>query len=61
MVDETVTDLQPSPVKSREPIEEITLIPMCCARLRMSVLPIIGEGPDAREWIRVSSHEGGSG
>jgi len=57
MIDETVTDLQPSPVKSDEPVEEITLIPMGCARLRMSVLPIIGDGPDAREWVKVSSHE----
>ena len=57
MVDEHVTDLQPSPIKSGEPVEEITLIPMGCARLRMCVLPVIGEGPDAREWVRVSSHE----
>jgi hypothetical protein len=57
MVDETVTDLQPSPVKSREPVEEIILIPMGCARLRMSVLPVIGGGPDAREWVKAASHK----
>jgi hypothetical protein len=47
---ETVAELQPSPIKSREPIESITLIPLGCARLRMACLPVIGEGEDAREW-----------
>ncbi len=42
--------LQPSPVKSAEPVETITLIPMGAARLRISAFPVIGEGPDAREW-----------
>jgi len=57
LIDETVTDLQPSPVRSDEPVEEIALIPMGCARLRMSCLPTIGEGDGAQEWKRVSSHE----
>lgn len=57
MIDETVTDLQPSPVKTDEPVEDTTLIPMGCARLRMCCLPTVGDGPDAREWVRVSSHE----
>ncbi|MBM3477488.1 MAG: transcriptional initiation protein Tat, partial [Armatimonadetes bacterium] len=42
--------LQQSPIKSDEPVEDITLIPMGCARLRISAFPVIGEGPDAREW-----------
>jgi len=42
--------LQPSPVRSDQPIETITLIPMGAARLRISVFPTIGEGPEAREW-----------
>jgi len=42
--------LQPSPVKSDQPEEKITLIPMGAARLRLSVFPVIGSGPDAHEW-----------
>ena len=42
--------MQPSPVKSGEPVESITLIPMGAARLRISAFPTIGEGPDAHEW-----------
>jgi len=48
--DLTVPELQPSPIKSDTPDEEITLIPLGCARLRMSVLPTIEDGPEAREW-----------
>jgi hypothetical protein len=47
---ETVAELQPSPVRSDEPEERITLIPLGCARLRMSCLPTIGEVPEARQW-----------
>ena len=47
---ETVAELQMSPVKSDEPEEHITLIPLGCARLRMACLPVIGEGLDAWEW-----------
>ncbi len=42
--------LQPSPVKSDQPDEKITLIPMGAARLRVSMFPVIGSGPDAHEW-----------
>jgi len=45
-----VGKLQESPVKSGEPAETVTLIPMGCARLRISSFPTIGEGPGAREW-----------
>lgn len=47
---ETVAELQQSPVSSDQPEKQITLIPMGCARLRMSCLPTIGEGPDAWNW-----------
>jgi len=45
-----VGKLKPSPVKSGEPEETVTLIPMGCARLRISAFPVIGSGPDAQEW-----------
>ena len=45
-----VDTLQQSPVRSTEPVETITMIPMGAARLRLSALPAIGTGPDAHEW-----------
>ncbi len=39
-----------SPVRSDEPVETVTLIPMGAARLRISAFPVIGEGPDAKPW-----------
>ena len=47
----TVQELRPSPIRSPEPDEEIRLIPMGCARLRMSCLPTIEDGPDAADWV----------
>ena len=37
--------LPQSPVRSSEPVEEVTLIPMGAARLRISSFPIIGDAP----------------
>ena len=45
-----VGKIQQSPVKSDEPAENVTLIPMGCARLRISAFPTIGTGPDAHKW-----------
>ena len=45
-----VGEVQPGPVKSSEPVEEITLIPMGAARLRIASFPQIGEGPGALAW-----------
>ncbi|MGI6419037.1 MAG: beta-L-arabinofuranosidase domain-containing protein [Thermoguttaceae bacterium] len=45
-----VGPLAPSPVRSGEPLETVTLIPMGCARLRISAFPVIGAGPDAADW-----------
>jgi hypothetical protein len=45
-----VGPLQDSPVKSDEPTEDITLIPMGAARLRITAFPVIGAGPDAHDW-----------
>jgi len=48
LINETVDVLPKSPAHSNEPEETITLIPMGCARLRMSCLPTIAEEPDTR-------------
>ena len=45
-----VGKLQQSPAKSDEPTETVTLIPMGCARLRISAFPTLGTGPDAHQW-----------
>ena len=45
-----IRPLQPSPVKSNEPTETVTLIPMGAARLRISSFPVIGDGPEAHDW-----------
>ncbi len=45
-----VAPLQDSPVKSDQPIENVTLIPMGAARLRISAFPVIGNSPDAHTW-----------
>ncbi len=42
--------LRESPVRSAEPTETVTLIPMGCARLRIASFPVIGSGPDAQDW-----------
>ncbi|MCY2995264.1 MAG: glycoside hydrolase family 127 protein [Planctomycetota bacterium] len=38
------------PVKSAAPVEELTLIPMGAARLRLSAFPVIDNGPVGRVW-----------
>jgi DUF1680 family protein len=48
---ELVGLLQDSPAKSKEPTEDITLIPMGAARLRIASFPLIGAGPDAHQWV----------
>ena len=45
-----VAKLRPSPVRSDEPEETVTLIPMGAARLRITAFPHIGSGPDAHAW-----------
>ena len=50
--DETVQQLLPSPILSHEKKERIRMIPLGCARLRMSCLPVIGNAPEAQRWHR---------
>jgi hypothetical protein len=45
-----VAVLQDSPVYSEEPLEFVTLVPMGCARLRISVFPRVTSDPDANRW-----------
>ena len=45
-----VGSLQESPVKSDEPVEKVTLVPMGCARLRISAFPVIGDGAGVNSW-----------
>jgi hypothetical protein len=45
-----VGKLQPSPVKSDQRAEAVTLIPMGAARLRITCFPVIGEGANAHTW-----------
>jgi DUF1680 family protein len=47
---ETVAELQMSPVASDQPEETIAMIPLGCARLRIACIPVIGEGAEAQEW-----------
>lgn len=46
--DEIVTPLQDSPTPSTEPVENVTLIPMGAARLRITSFPRIGAG---KPWV----------
>jgi hypothetical protein len=45
-----INEVIPQPVKSSEPDETVTLVPLGGARLRLSAFPVISDGPDAREW-----------
>ncbi|MBL9134499.1 MAG: glycoside hydrolase family 127 protein [Verrucomicrobiales bacterium] len=56
-----VNEVQQSPIRSNEKAEEITLIPMGAARLRISAFPVIGAGAGARDWVGTSPKESPSG
>ena len=51
--DHMCAELQKSPVKSDEKTQTLTLIPLGCARLRLSVFPVIADTPWANEWKKV--------
>ena len=46
----TVDSVREGPVKSDESLETVEMIPMGCAHLRISVLPIVNDNKDARYW-----------
>ena len=48
--DNAVQPLQAGPVRSDEPVETVTLIPMGSARLRISSFPLIAIGAKGNEW-----------
>ena len=54
--DETAAELQQSPVYVETPEEEIELIPLGCARLRISCFPIITNDQTADTWEKIPSH-----
>ncbi len=43
-------ELQDSPVKTTQKLEDIELIPLGSARLRISAFPVVGHGDDAIKW-----------
>jgi DUF1680 family protein len=45
-----VQKLQPSPVRSDAPREDLRLLPMGAQRLRISSFPVLGSGADAQPW-----------
>lgn len=47
----TIDALQASPIQCAGPVETIAMIPMGAGRLRVSQLPVIGTGPDAKPWM----------
>lgn len=49
----TVDSVREGPVRSEAPAKVIELIPMGCAHLRIAVLPIISDRPDARRWEEI--------
>jgi beta-L-arabinofuranosidase (glycosyl hydrolase family 127)/glycosyl hydrolase family 127 (putative beta-L-arabinofuranosidase) len=46
-----VRTLQPGPTSSGQPTEQVTLLPMGAARLRVTAFPVLTDGPDAHGWI----------
>jgi hypothetical protein len=45
-----VAVLQPSPARTAEPLETVTLVPMGWARLRISAFPTVSSAADAAKW-----------
>lgn len=45
-----VGEVRAGPIRSASRLEQVSLIPMGCARLRITAFPRIGSGPAARDW-----------
>jgi hypothetical protein len=45
-----VEELQQSPAKATRPLEQVTLVPMGAARIRISAFPTVSTAEDAVEW-----------
>ena len=54
--DDSAAKLQQSPVYSVEETEEVELIPMGCARLRIGCIPVVTDDPGANRWEKVPEH-----
>ena len=55
--DDMAAELQPSPVYTECEMEEIELVPLGCARLRMSCLPLVTvDGEKGVKWISAPNH-----
>ena len=48
---DVITVLQPSPARTTEPVETVSLLPMGATRLRLTSFPTVGHGPDAHDWV----------
>jgi len=51
--DHAVGPLQQGPIKSDQPVETVTLIPMGAARLRIASFPLIATGGNGNEWKKM--------
>ena len=50
LVNQTADQLPDGPVRSDQPTQPVTLVPLGCARLRIGCLPVISEAAHARPW-----------
>jgi hypothetical protein len=53
--DNVVGVLQPSPARSSELIESVSLIPMGAARLRITSFPTTSDGSEAHDWNKLEA------
>lgn len=54
--DDCAAKLQQSPVYSEEATEEVELIPLGCARLRIGCFPVVTDDPGANRWEKIPVH-----